>query len=187
MPISEEDMNLLAATIIGERIEEIEREYFQETTKKTFQKWYGKGTKGPRPYLDMTRHGGAIISNYDGTYRYYTVNRTKYHFRKSGKRFKPSRKEMAYAVNEAAQLNLRTTIVSQEQNRVVINLEYNRLPYEYAGTITTETGDGGQWQNTEKKGKMSSLDKLILKGIGKWGNELGLKVKVESVYKGSKK
>lgn len=187
MSISEEEMNLLAATIIGERIGEIENEYFQETTKKTFQKWYGKGTNGPRPYLDMTRHGGAIISNYDGTYRYYTVNRTKYHFRKSGKRYKPNRKEMAYAVTEAAKLNLKTTIVLREPNRVVINLEYNRLPYEYTGSMTAESGDGGQWKNLDKKGKMSSLDKLVLKSIGRWGHELGLKVKVESVYKGNKK
>lgn len=188
MVLSESEIELLAEILISERSKEIEGQYFSEVNQKIYQKYFGHGPKGQAPYLDEYRHGGRIIEDEDGTYHFYMISRKLYKMRKKGKHFRPDRKQMSQAVREAYSLSMNMidadVAKSSDGKTMSVRLYYKNLPPEYKGSYSAKGYYHDKWISEDKQGKMSSLDRLICKAIGKWSDRVGKEVIIESSYEG---
>lgn len=174
----------LANIIAEERAGEVEKEFYVEVTKKTFDKWFVNTNKGNKPYLDMFKHGGRVVSG-----RYMMLNRKKVTYRKTKSgNFLPYKKEAREQASLANKLMFMAfngkVIKTKTQDGVEIRIGYSdKLPSEYKGFYVDWAGEETEApRSVMKSGKMSSLDKLLVRSIKKWADEEGLKVNISSYY-----
>lgn len=180
---------ILAQFITEERLNDIENEFYVEVTKATFDKWYrANGIRKPR--LQEGRHGGYVKTDSEGNRHYMMLRRSKYTGRMVGKRkkrFSPDRGSMSSAVRRANRLmylgrrgNVR---IERGTGDVIVYLNYDRLPAEHKGVYVDHSGDT-EWERRYilKDGKMSELDRLIIRAIYRWGQSQGVLFDIESIY-----
>lgn len=184
----------LADIIRKERLDEIQEEYYEEVSKRVYDKWYGKGIRGGKPYLDPSKHGGFTQwEEREGfqTKTYYMLRRKYYSMRrkKIGKhyKFKPDKKMLASTYREMHDLETHTEernvrIYKNGSTSVTIALAYKKTVPQYAHSMLVaeflQTDAGSKYWEFYKEGKQSKIDKLILKSIGSWAQRNGITCKI---------
>ena len=184
----------LADVIRKERLDEIQEEYYEEVSENVYNKWYGRGKNGGRPYLDPSKHGGYWQwEERDGiqTKAYYMLRRKYYSMRKkkSGKhyRFKPDKKMLAETYREMSKLKTHVDeknvrIYKSGSASVTIALPYKNTVPQYSHSMVVaefvQTSARSKYWEFYKKGKQSKIDKLIMKSIGIWAQKNGVTCKV---------
>lgn len=181
---------LLASTIIEERNAEIDQEYYRTTTKKTYEKWYGKGDG--KSYLGST-YGGSVTIDSEGNAIYKIPSKKYFKMRKVGKRFKPNRRVIKEAVDEANDFVSRNKAefitVLYGSNEALLRLGYLRSPAQYTSqyVYSVSAGVRGDFNERQQGIRTSSLDRLIFRSIDKWAKQLGISVDVSAYFNGGRK
>ena len=181
MEITSEQLKALATEIAEERASELEDEFYQEVTADTFHKWFEATSGHKRPHLKR----GVYFR--DG--RYFMLRRSKAPYKKYGKRFKPYPKEYYRQYDLAEKLmNMgidSQTVVTEDGNTIEMKLGYSgNVPSEYKGFYVDYEGATSEERHyTMKNGKMSSLDRLIVRAAHGWARKQGLRINIESIFK----
>lgn len=184
----------IADTIRKERLSELDEEYYEEVSQKVYDKWYGKGTKGGKPYLDPSKHGGYTqLEEREGfqTKTYYMLKRKYYSMRKkkvgNKYKFKPDKKMLSSTYKEMKSYEehveeKNVKVYKSGRVSVTIALPYkDTMAKQYHNALVAEflqTSTGSKYWEFYKTGKQSQLDKLIMKSIGKWASKNGITCKV---------
>ena len=192
MPVSSESLDRLADKLGEKYAGKVHDSYFQETTEKTFRKWFDKnGHK--RSKLDPYKHAGDIAIGADGKAHYWILKKKYYHIHKRGKHhFAPNRedkKEMAFAVRQAYKtMSAFSTKIRKTKKSIGIEVKMSIDPNvrfaEYKGSYRA-TLKGGEETYGYKHGKMNQFDRVLLDAVKEWGDDEGYKIVVESYYKES--
>lgn len=188
MAVSSDSLERLADKIGGNYAEKVHDAYFQETTEKTYRKWFDKnGHK--RSKLDPYKHSGDITIGPDGKAHYWALRRKYYHVRKKGKHFVPNKMEMASAVRQAYRtMNAFSAKMRKTKTgagvEIKMSVDPNVRMYEYKGTYEATLAHGEE-TFSYKKGKINQLDRILLNSLREWGNDEGYTIVVESTYGGS--
>ncbi len=192
MAVDIESLGRLADKIGENYAEKVRSSYFQETTEKTYRKWFDKnGHK--RSKLDPYKHSGDITIGADGKAHYWVLRRKYYHVHKKGKHhFAPNRedrKEMAFAVRQAYKtMNAFSAKPIKRKTAIGFDIQMpcdpNVRMYEYKGAYGV-TLSNGQEDYVYKRGKMNQFDRILLSSLTQWGNDEGYKIVVESTYEES--
>jgi hypothetical protein len=188
MAVSSDSLERLADKIGYNYAEKVHDAYFQETTEKTYRKWFDKNG-GKRSKLDPYKHSGDITIGPDGKAHYWALKRKYYHVRKKGKHFVPNKMEMAAAVRQAYKtMNAFSAKMSKTKTGFGIEMKMavdpNVRMYEYKGSYKATLSDGKE-EFDYKKGKVNQLDRLLLNSLREWGDGEGYEIVVESTYEGS--
>lgn len=188
MPISSESLSRLADKIGVNYAEKVHDAYFQETTEKTYKKWFNKnGHKHSK--LDPYKHSGDITIGPDGKAHYWALKKKYYHVRKKGKHFVPNKFEMSQAVRQAYK-TMNAFSVRIRKTKTGSGVE---MKMAYDPNVRMAEYKGGYkavlWQGIEtmkyKTGKINQFDRILLDSLREWGNDEGYKIVVKSSYEGS--
>lgn len=182
MEITSEQLKDLALEIAEQRALELEDEFYQEVTRATFQKWFEDSSGQKGPYLKK----GAYFRGE----KYFMLRRSKAPYKKSSKgKYKPYRKEYyrQYALAEKL-MNMGVDsqrVITKDGKTVKLKLGYSgNVPKEYRGSYAEyeeQDAQGGHY--IVKNGKMSSLDRLIVRAAHEWADRQGLRINIESIFK----
>lgn len=162
----------LGEIIADERAGQITDEFYEEVTKKDFDYYYSSAT-GQKPMLEVGKHGG-----FESNGKYYMINRKKIR-PIAGKKFS-LKQELSRQTRLAYKLMSmgfdQKTIVTKQGKQVVIHLGYSRyVPSDYKMMYVDWAGQNADAPHSVmKQGRMSSLDKLLVKSIKRWAQEEGL-------------
>ena len=186
MELTREQIKALADEIAEQRAEELEQEFYEQVTEKTFRKWFEATAGHKEPYFKR----GAYFRGS----KFFMIKRSRVPYKKVGKHhFKPSRKEY-YRQYDLAEKLMQMGLSSQKTitddgKTLKMKLGYSdKIPSEYKGTYSEQYANAGQnGINVVKNGKMSSLDMLIIRAVHEWANKQGLKIAIDSIYKEGKK
>jgi len=171
----------LAKCISKIREDEVMEQFYEEVTEKTFGKYfsyrpdqYGVLSK---PYL-VYGQGGM---ERDG--RYYMLKRKMLGLRKAGHKFVPSRSESKKNASFAKRLmdvgDNAKPHVTKTSYGIDLDIEYTKEQRNYGTQVIGAVDEFGPLKARMTKGALSSVDRLIIRGIEEWATSNGLKIEYE--------
>ncbi len=187
MAVDSESLDRLAEKIGYNYARKIENSYFRETTKATYNKWFG--VKKKRSKYDPGRHGGGITIDDEGKAHYWMLKKKYYHLKKKGNRFFPEKKEMTAATRQAykTMISFSVKVIKVKESfgiKMKMATDPNVRMYEYKGSYKATLSEGKETFDY-KNGKVNQFDRMLLNSLKQWGNDEGYKLVVESTYEGS--
>ena len=174
----------LATNIWWLRRKQVEEKFFREVSESTYNKWFVNPQEDGEPYLDEAKHGGFFRTEEDEIH-YYMLKRKYYSSYKKDHHFYPRKKSMEKSVKMARNMmryNVKSNILRMRTvHGMDLHLIYDRMPADFSDTkYAYKFAEGIVDESfTEKSGRMSSLDRLIVESVRQWSLDNDLKCIIE--------